>query len=339
MRIRLTVTFLVAACVGAGPAAAQEDRHTTLRLSSWMPPLHPLTPSLRAWAESLKKATSNTITATLFVSEHPARIPQHYDMARDGVADMALVNPGSQPGRFPILAAASLPLLVSNAKGGTAAVDSWYRQYAAQEMKDVKFCFAFVNEPGTLHARTKLEWPADLRGLKIHSPTAAMAATIGALGASDVQAPAAEARALLERGGADAVILPWASVLLLGMGNVARFHIDAPLYVTPLAWVMNKAKYDSLSPQQKRAVDDHCSTEWAQRVASPWSDFELGARLRLAQAGHELYALTPEQVRAWRDAMLPGEVQWADRVRKARQDPLKVRDSLKSSLASNKAAF
>jgi TRAP-type C4-dicarboxylate transport system substrate-binding protein len=339
MRMRLAVTLLVVACIAAGPAAAQEDRHTTLRLSSWMPPLHPLTPSLRAWAESLKKATNNTLTTTLFVAEQPGRIPEHYDMAREGIADMALVNPGSQPGRFPILAAASLPLLVANGKGGTAAVDSWYRQYAAQEMKDVKFCFAFVHEPGTLHARTRIVGPAEIRGRKIHSPNPAVASLVSGLGGSTVQAPPAEARTLLERGAADAVILPWASVLLFGMADAVRHHTDVPLYVTPLAWVINKAKYDSLSPAQKRAVDDHCTPEWAQRVATPWSEFELGARLRLAQAGHEMHGLTPEQVRDWRDAVMPAEVQWADRVRRARQDPAKVLDSLKAHLAGNRAAF
>ena len=42
-------------------------------------------------------------------------------------------------------------------KGGTAAIDAWYKQYAAQEMKDVKVCFAFVHDPGTFHARKKAE--------------------------------------------------------------------------------------------------------------------------------------------------------------------------------------
>jgi TRAP-type transport system periplasmic protein len=339
MRIRLTLTVLVAACVGAGPVVAQSDKPAVLRLSSWMPGQHPLTPSLRAWAESLKKASNNTITATLYPVENPTRVPQQYDMARSGVADMALVKPGAQPGRFPILAAASLPLLVSNARGGSAAVDTWYRQYAAQEMKDVKFCFAFVHDPGTLHARRKILVPADLRGLKIRPPTSAMGQMVSRLGGNNVQAPATESRALLEGGAADAVILPWASVGQLRLEGAVHYHLDVPLYVTPFAWVMNKAKYESLSPTQKRAVDDHCTPEWAERVATPWSEFELGGRDSLAQAGHELYGLTPEQLKAWRDALAAMEAPWAEGVRRAGQDPAKVLDSLKAHLARHHAAF
>ena len=67
------------------------------------------------------------------------------DMARDGISDLSYVNPGYQPGRFPVFAASSLPFMVSNAKAGSAAIDAWYRAYAAKEMKDVHLCFAFAH--------------------------------------------------------------------------------------------------------------------------------------------------------------------------------------------------
>ncbi len=53
-------------------------------------------------------------------------------MARDGIADLTYINPGYQPGRFPIIGAGELPFLISNAKGGSQAIDAWYRKYAAQ---------------------------------------------------------------------------------------------------------------------------------------------------------------------------------------------------------------
>ena len=61
------------------------------------------------------------------------------------------------------MAGAALPFLFANAKGGTAAIDAWYRQYAAKEMKDVKFCFAFVHDPGTFHSKKKLLCPPTSR--------------------------------------------------------------------------------------------------------------------------------------------------------------------------------
>ena len=55
-----------------------------------------------------------------------------------------------------MIAGAGLPFIFGNAKGGTAAIDAWYRAYATREMKDVHFCFAFIHDPGTFHGKKKL---------------------------------------------------------------------------------------------------------------------------------------------------------------------------------------
>src|SRR5580692_2861522 len=107
-----------------GTASAQ-DKTFELKLSHWVPPSHP--------SQQLGKAFD------------------HYDMARDGIADFVYVNPGYQPGRFPIISAGELPFLVGQAKGGNRAIDAWYRKYAAAEMKDVHYCFSFVLDPVAWH--------------------------------------------------------------------------------------------------------------------------------------------------------------------------------------------
>jgi TRAP-type transport system periplasmic protein len=343
-KIRSTFTLAatalaVALAFGAGRAQAQ-DKPVTLKLSSWVPAQHPLNPSLQAWLDDIKKASNGTITGTLFPSEQLGKAFDHYDMARDGITDFAYVNPGYQPGRFPIMAGASLPFLFANGKGGTAAIDAWYKQYAAQEMKDLKMCFAFVHDPGTFHARKKITLPTDIKGMKIRPATSTIAQMVTALGGANVQSSAPEARDMLERGVADAITFPWGSISLFGIDKVVKYHMDAPLYVTPFVWVMNKGKYDSMSAGQKKVIDDHCTTEWAEKVASPWADFEFGGHAKLAAIpGHEVYKLTPEQLNGWRQATAGGEAQWADSVKKAGQDPKAVMDSLKASLARYKSAL
>jgi TRAP-type C4-dicarboxylate transport system substrate-binding protein len=328
-----------ALALSAGLAQAQ-DKPVMLKLSSWVPAQHPLNPSLQAWADDIKKASNGTITATLFPSEQLGKAFDHYDMARDGIADFAYVNPGYQPGRFPVMAGASLPFLFANAKGGTAAIDAWYKPYAAQEMKDVKVCFAFIHDPGTFHARKKITVPGDIKGMKIRPATSTIGQMVTSLGGTNVQASAPESRDMLERGVADAITFPWGSIGLFGIDKVVSYHMDVPLYVTPFVWAMNKGKYDSMSTAQKKVIDDHCTTEWAEKVASPWADFEFAGRAKIAaQPGHEVYKLTPDQLNAWRQAVAPGEAQWGEGVKKAGQDPKAVMDSLKASLVKYKAAL
>ena len=52
-----------------------------------------------------------------------------------------------------------------------------------------------------------------------------------------------------------------------------------------------------------------------------------------AAAGHEVYALTPEQLAASKVATAPLEQRWADAVRKTGQDPDSIMADLKDTIA------
>jgi len=337
-RIRLLIASALTA-LSLGAAQAQ-DKPVMLKLSSWVPAQHALNPALQAWADSLKAASGGTLTSTLFPSEQLGKAFDHYDMARDGIADFSYVNPGYQPGRFPIFAASSLPFMVNNAKAGSAAIDAWYRAYAAKEMKDVHFCFAFAHDPGALHSRKKVVLPTDLKGMKVRPATATIGQMVTLLGGTNVQASAPESRDMLERGVADAITFPWGSLSLFGIDKVVKFHMDVPLYVTPFVWVMNKDKYDAMSANQKKAVDAHCTSEWAEKVGSAWADFEMAGHVKLAaDTGREVYKLTPDQLKAWQQAVAPLQDQWAADVKKAGQDPAAVMGAFKQSLTKYKSGL
>ena len=340
MRKLFPVTVAAAALALAGGLVQAQDKPVAMKLSSWVPAQHALNPALQAWADDIKKQSNGTITSTLFPSEQLGKAFDHYDMARDGISDFSYVNPGYQPGRFPIFAATSLPFMISNAKAGSAAIDAWYRQYAAREMKDVHFCFAFVHDPGALHSTKKIVMPSDLKGMKVRPATSTIGQMVTTLGGTNVQSSAPEARDMLERGVAQAITFPWGSLNLFGIDKVVKYHMDVPLYVTPFVWVMNKDKYEAMSAAQKKVIDSHCTSEWAEKVGSAWADFEIAGRGKIAsEAGHEVYKLTPEQLQAWRTAVAPVEGQWAEGVKKAGGDPKQALDSLKATLVKYKSAL
>jgi TRAP-type C4-dicarboxylate transport system substrate-binding protein len=113
-------------------ASAASSAEVTLRLSHWVPASHPIQKmGIEPWAQSIKEASGGRIEITIFPAQQLGAAPDHYDMARDGIADITHVNPGYQAGRFPIISAGELPLLITNAKAGSRAIDSWYREYAA----------------------------------------------------------------------------------------------------------------------------------------------------------------------------------------------------------------
>jgi TRAP-type C4-dicarboxylate transport system substrate-binding protein len=342
MKLRFAgCVYAAALVIGGVTGALAQDKTFELKLSHWVPPSHPLQKALEEWGASVEKASGGTIKYKVYPAQQLGKAFDHYDMARDGIADLTYINPGYQPGRFPIIGAGELPFLMTNAKGGTQALDAWYRKYADKEMKDVKFCLAFVHDPGAFHSRSKkVLVPGDIKGMKIRPAHATMATFVTMLGGTNVQAAAPEVRDVLEKGVADAVTFPWGSVPLFGIDKVTKYHLDMPLYVTTFAFVFNKAKYNEMSAAQKRVIDSHCTPDWALKVAAPWADFEHAGIAKIkAEAGHEVYEPSAAQVAEWKKAAEPLEKTWADNVKKTGGDPDVIMKELKAQLVKDKAAY
>lgn len=303
---------LMLGALAIAPAVAQ-DKVVEFKVSLWSPPAHPLVPSTKEWTDSMTKASGGTLKFSIFPSEQLGKAFDHYDMVRDGIADIVYVSPGYSVGRFPIFDATALPFLFGNATKGSLALDEWYRKLQAKEMGDTKFCFAFMHAPGSFHSRKKIVVPGDIKGMKIRPAQSMIGNMISLLGGTNVRASAPEAREALERGVADAIAFPWGSMFLFGIEKTVQYHMEEPLYVTAFTYNINPAKYNSLSAAQKKVIDDHCTGEWAAKIAAPWDKFETdGIDKMRALPNHELYRLTPAQKAEWEKIAEPLRKQWAE---------------------------
>ena len=338
--VGLTVLLATSLLALAPPARAQ-DKTIELKLAHWVPASHPLHKGFEEWSQSVEKASGGTIKAKIYPAEQLGKAFDHYDMARDGIADMTYINPGYQPGRFPIIGAGELPFLMANAKGGSSALDAWYRKYAGAEMKDVKFCLAFVHDPGSFHSRTKkIMVPGDIKGMKIRPAHATIATWMTQLGATNVQGAAPQVRDIIEKGVADAVTFPWGSVVLFGVDKVTKYHMEAPLYVTTFAYTMNKGTYDRMSAGQKKVIDDHCTTEWAGKIGGPWADFEhAGIEKIRAQSDHEVYKISADQLGEWRKSAELLINTWSANVKKTGGNPDEAMKELQDQLKKFTASY
>ena len=296
----LCAAAFAALLCGATGALAQEKTFE-LKLSHWVPPSHPLQKALEEWGAAVEKASGGTIHYKVYPAQQLGKAFDHYDMARDGIADLTYINPGYQPGRFPIIAAGELPFLMSDAKGGTRGARRLVPQIRRQGDEGRQVL-------PRLHPRAELvplERQEDRRARRHQghedppgaTPPSRLSSRCSAAPTCSSAAP--EVRDIMERHVADAVTFPWGSLVLFGIDKVTKYHMDAPLYVTTFAFVFNKAKYDEMSPRQKKAIDDNCTNEAAARVGGPWGKFEdAGIDKVKAQPGHEVYKLTAAQTRA-----------------------------------------
>jgi TRAP-type C4-dicarboxylate transport system substrate-binding protein len=325
----------VAALAAASVAASAQDKPVEMKFAHWLPGTHPLAKlGFEPWAKSVEAASKGSIKVAFFPAQQLGKAADHYDMARDGIADMTWVNPGYQAGRFPLIAVGELPFLIGKPGPGSSALDQWYRKYAANEMKDVKLCMVHLHV-GTFHSKKAITEPSQIKGMKIRSSNGTNAAFMSLLGATNVQVSAPEARDAIDKGVADALSFPWGSVITFGIDKATKFHTDMRLYASDFVWVMNKGWYDKLAAGQKKVIDDHCNNEWAGKVGAGWGDEEDSGREKMqAMGGHTIVPVTAQQLDAWKKAAEPLYGTWIASADKVGVNGKQALDDLKKELAT-----
>ena len=325
----------------AAPALAQAQE-VTLRLSHWIPEgIAPASAGIEPWARDVEAASDGRIGVQIFPAQQLGKAPDHYDMARQGIVDLAWVNPGYTAGKFPIYALTEVPFMASDSVRGAKAIHEWYAEYGAeQEMGDVKFCFIHPHAPGTLHSKEKITKPEDIKGKNVRPAHATMARFVSLLGGGPVQLPAPEVREALSRGTAEAVTFPWGSMYDFKLTDEVPQHLDMPFYMSAQVMVMNQASYDGLSDENKAVIDDHCTPEWSAKVAQGWFDDDMAAKEKLEAADDQtLNVPTEEEVAAWREAAAPLMDEWRENVTAAGGDADAILEGYTKALEANDARY
>jgi TRAP-type transport system periplasmic protein len=338
MNIKMLVVGTLAGVLSAGTVSAQE---VELRLSHWVPPTHPIqTLGIEPWIKSLSDASDGRIKVTIFPAQQLGAAPDHYDMARDGIADITYTNPGYQAGRFPIYSLIEIPFHANNGAAAAKAIHEWYAPIAEKEMSDVKFCIANPHDPGTFHSKAPIKVPNDIDGLNVRPAHATMARFVSLLGGGPVQVPAPEAREAIANGTADAITFPWNSIYIFGIDSETKYHLDMPFYISAQLLLINKDTYNSMPDDLKAILDDHCTPEWSQRFSEGWAANEASGRQKMIDSGeHTLYQPTGDEVQMWRDAAAPLIDQWRKDATAAGADADAVYNSYVEALKRNDSLF
>src|SRR5690606_17136933 len=252
---------------------------------------------------SVTAESDGEIEVTVYPAQQLGAAPDHYDMAADGIVEMAMVAPGYSAGRFPLWTLIELPFTFSNSTTGAKTLHEWYANYTAVEMPDVKLCLVTMHHPGTIHTKDrKVRTPFDLDGMRIRPAGPGTSQLVTNSGGATVQATLPEIRELAERGVVGGVTWPW-DLFVIKAESVLTYHMDAPFYVTAQAHVLNPDFYEGLSDKGKAAVDAHCTPEWSAKVNQGWAKTEIAAREKLmGMDGHTVYELTDEEKAAWATA-------------------------------------
>jgi TRAP-type transport system periplasmic protein len=313
--------------LAALPALAQAQ--VVLTASSWVPPSHTLTEAQKEWCGLLEQKTAGKAKCNLLPRAVSA--PQGtLDAVRNGVADISFTVHGYTPGRFVTTQMAEVPFLGDSAEASSVAFQRMYAKYPAfaDEHKGVKVLAVFTHGPGIIfNTKRPIAKVDDLAGLKFRIGGGMVNEISKSLGMNVTLKPATESYELLSTGVMDGTLFPAESVEGFKIDKVIKHATFFPggLYNTSFVFMMNQAKYDSLAPDVKKAVDE-LSGEFAARMfGRGWDKVDRRGKAFMQAAGVQFTQANAAFVKAVNDKTAPLEVKWiADAEKKGLKNAKKV---------------
>lgn len=337
MRKLTLLASLLFGCTLSLPASAQ----TVLRLSNWLPPTHLITTEiLQPWARNVEKETEGRVKVQII----PAlgKPEAHFDLVRKGVADVAMSVDAYTADRFKLPDAAKLPFLSDDATSTTVAYWRIHQRHFAKhgEFDGVKLLTLWTHGPGYLHTSSRpVKSLDDANGLKIRASGGIAQKVAVALGVSPVFAPASQAYEMLSNGVVDGVLFNNESIPAFKIDKILKHALIVPggLYRDTHYVIMNEKKYESLSADDRAAIDRVSGEAFAWLAGRAWDAGEQRAGKAMREAGYDFVTPSPDFARQIADRLNPLEQEWIERVKPMGVDGKAVLADLRSEIEKVKA--
>jgi TRAP-type transport system periplasmic protein len=303
MKHATTILLKSAAFAALIAVTAQTASAQTLTMSSWVPPTHFVhTDFLVPFTEQVAEVTEGRVTITILPAPL-ASPPQHWELARNGIADITWGNFTYEPERFVPMWFAEFPNAGTKAEAQSRALWQTYDTYLSTNpaFEGVKMLAVGLFGGGQLHHGSRsVSTPEDLKNVKFRMGGPIQEKLLTSLGAVPVAAPATKAYEMLESGVIDGSLHTMESVVNFRLEDSLKHHTIFPngFYDATFFVVMNGAKWDALSDQDKAAIEgiigENLSAAWGRNFDSQ----NPAATDKLAAAGHQITDASPELIAA-----------------------------------------
>lgn len=310
-----TVFTAAAAALALAFTMPVAQAQTTLTMSSWVPPSHPLTKDfLAGWGREVERVTNGRVKLNM-LPKHPSAPGGTFDAVRDGLVDVSYVTASYTPARHPLPLLAELP-----GQGATSTINSvaysrihWKHLHAAGEYKGVKLLGVFTHGPGQMFIVKKpVTSVADLAGVKVRSGGGISEASAKALGASPLVKPAPEAYELLSSGVADATFFPLESVKSFNLDKIIKHATLFPggFYSSSFGFFMNEGAWNKLSKQDQDAINTISGEAVARMAGKVWDDADKIGMEALKAANVAIVQASPAFIADARKRAEPLFAEW-----------------------------
>ena len=289
-----------------------------LVLSSWLPPRHPVViNAIKPWAKQVKEVTEGRVNVRV-LAKPLGSPPAHFDMARDGVADITYgLHSFTKDDRFKKARIGQFSFLGDDAVKSSEAFWTVYNDKlgARDEHKGTQLLGLFMHGPGLFHNnKTAINKLEDFSGLKIRVPGGYIPDLLKGYGVEPVFMSSGEIYEKLSRGVVDGVTITYEAITSFKLTDYITNTTTFPggLYNTTWFLVMNEDKWNGISEADRKAIEGISGLAFAKLVGKAWNDADAKAIGVMKKAGIKIAPAPDAVVDSVRARAAELEGAWAD---------------------------
>ncbi|MGV1046127.1 TRAP transporter substrate-binding protein [Limnohabitans sp.] len=311
---------------------------TVLTVSSWLPPTHTASMAQKEWCDLLTENTKGRIKCNM-LPRGVSPAPGTYDAIKNGLADLSYTVHGYTPGRFVMTQMTELPFLGNSAETISVALSrvSGKNPEFAAEHQGVKVLTLFSHGPGIVfNTKRPIAKTDDLSGLKFRVGGGMVNDISKTLGMNATLKPAPDSYELLSSGVMDGTLFPAESTESFRIDKIIKHATTFPggLYNTSFVFMMNQAKYDKLSAEDKKAVDAISGETAARIFGRGWDKVDRRAFALMQVNGVQVTKADAKFVADIKSKTAPLEQGWIKAAEaKGLKNPAKVLSEFRAEIA------
>ena len=257
----------------------------------------------------MDKGSNGKLKLRIYPASQLGPVNRQFELAKNGVADIAVVLHGATPGRFPLSELVSGPYVAPNA-GLTSVITSrrlteLAADYLTKEHEGTRILWMAVTPPLMFHSIKPITKLDDFKGLRVRYAGANFKAIIDTLGGVPLAVPPAETQDALSKGIIDAATFPYEGAASFDLGTIAKFTLEPGISSATFAVVMNQAKFDGLPPELKSLIEKTTGPARGEWYGRMWDASEADGRNSLAAKGMTTNVLAPDELQKVKAIVLP----------------------------------
>ena len=304
-RLMIKSVLALAAVAAMGTASAQER---TLKMGLNGPEGHPAVAGMKKFAETVAAKSGGKIKVNLFLNGSLGSDQAVVSALKGGTIELAVMNSGILASEAKELAIFDFPFLFANEKESDAIVDGpvGKKMHALLEPKGlIGLSYWELGYRQITNSKRAVNKVEDLEGLKLRViPNPINIDWVKALNANPTPMPFPEVYGGLEQKAIDGQENPISVIAANKFWEVQKHIVLSNHQYNPQSVIMSKKVWDSLTPAERKLIDD--AADEAAKTQRAESRSAVAANLELLKKnGMTVTQLPPAEVAKLREKMKP----------------------------------